>query len=294
MQLPGYESSQAVASDYYPGGGACKPSKAGGTARWVGPKQRESCKEAAEEHRLKINDLIQQTRSADAAAAGAQLAYQQTVVGLAGTLVGFFTLIAAVLAAFYAKRAAEAAERSISHALDTSRTELRAYISSESETVSQTGPKSFVVNVELKNVGATPAHNFAAETTVEFRYNNGGIFAMGSLPIRMGALSPGTPVNFDIPIQLDDDSQRAFNEEKGKIALDLIGVFRDSFGDEWIYNQDMSLTPEGFARGKVYTEHCRHRKADPPAPARKETQLRLPFRKKVDARKKAKHVASAS
>jgi hypothetical protein len=68
-------------------------------------READRCAEAAEQHRLQGNDLIQQTRAANAAQESAWMAYEATRISLAGLLGGFLTIIAASFAAYYARKA---------------------------------------------------------------------------------------------------------------------------------------------------------------------------------------------
>lgn len=65
-----------------------------------------------EEQRLRINDLIQQTRSANAAEATVSLTFDQSRITLVGSIFGFITMIVAIAAALYARQAATEAKRS--------------------------------------------------------------------------------------------------------------------------------------------------------------------------------------
>lgn len=132
------------------------------------------CDEAQEAYRLQTNDLIQQTRAADAAQAQSGLAYQGLWLGLVQAIGGIATLFAAIAAAAYARQAAWETRRSANAAIDTlvharqmSQLELRAYVDLIVKGVSVKRPgktsKDAVVNFDLhfKNFGNTPAKHFA-------------------------------------------------------------------------------------------------------------------------------------
>lgn len=107
--LPAYQRFQAKTSDYKAGGKACEPPAIEGLP--VGERQgkRDACAQEREEHRQVEEDLVQQTRSAEAAQATVPLIYHQSQVLLFGLVFGGATLLAAVAAAYFAKRAADAA-----------------------------------------------------------------------------------------------------------------------------------------------------------------------------------------
>jgi hypothetical protein len=74
-------------------------------------RKRDDCAKEAEEQRINTNDLIQQTRAADAAVAQADLAAQAIWLTFFQTLGGFLTLVAAGVAAYFAREAAEHTKR---------------------------------------------------------------------------------------------------------------------------------------------------------------------------------------
>lgn len=106
-RLPSYQISEAVKPDYRAGGSQCEPSVIAKLPVAEAASKRDTCEDAAEQHRLQSNDLTQQTRAADAAREGVFLNYNQAVLAVIGVIVGLFTLIAAGFAAWYAKRAAD-------------------------------------------------------------------------------------------------------------------------------------------------------------------------------------------
>ncbi len=103
-----FEYSDPRNADYRPGGGKCDQAA---LAKILDAKvrlgQAADCQEQAEEYRQNSDDLIQQTRSANAAQAQASIANQQLWIGWWQTLGGFLTLAAAIGAAIYARAAAK-------------------------------------------------------------------------------------------------------------------------------------------------------------------------------------------
>lgn len=97
---------------YKPGGHDCE-TKALAAIPDEGKRAKKSdeCAQKVEAYRQQANDLIQQTRAADAAQAQADIASQQLWAGWFQTLGGYLTLAAAVGAAYYAKKAAEETKR---------------------------------------------------------------------------------------------------------------------------------------------------------------------------------------
>lgn len=110
--LQTYSYERARSTEYQAGGVDCAPEALaslgkGGNAT----RKRQYCAEEAENHRLQTNDLIQQTRAADAAEAQADLAVQAAWTAFFQTIGGFLTLVAAGAAAIYARDAAAETRR---------------------------------------------------------------------------------------------------------------------------------------------------------------------------------------
>lgn len=102
-----------VPSTYVPGGSTCGTEELAELG--FGPRAdalRQECAEAAEAHRLQTNDLIQQTRAADAAEFQAKVSFRTSWIMLLQTIGAFLTLCAAAAAAIYARAAAREAKRS--------------------------------------------------------------------------------------------------------------------------------------------------------------------------------------
>lgn len=112
--LPAYEYSEGRTANYQPGGRGCEPQVlASIRERAKALAERDRCANEAEEHRLKSDDLVQQARTADATAAQTALTLDLTRFALWGTVGGLLTLIAASLAAYFARNAAYAARGSL-------------------------------------------------------------------------------------------------------------------------------------------------------------------------------------
>jgi hypothetical protein len=108
--LQSYGEEQPRDTKYRPGGSACEPAALIKLGREAGVRAADACRREAEEFRQKTNDLIQQTRSANAAEAQTEVSNQALWMLWFQTLGGFLTLFAAIGAALYARRAAVATE----------------------------------------------------------------------------------------------------------------------------------------------------------------------------------------
>jgi hypothetical protein len=176
--LPSYGWQDTAYSDYQAGGTSCKPEEIRALpADRERLRKREACEDAAEQHRINTNDLIQQTRAADAAAAGVWVAVWQSRATVFGLIVGFYTLAAAAFAAFYAreaaahtassvieaKRAADAAETALRDSMVANTAQLRAYLTIKRVYIKQ-GARN-AIWVDIANTGQTPAFSVKIQST---------------------------------------------------------------------------------------------------------------------------------
>lgn len=148
--------------NYQPGGSECQPSSLAAISdAKVRLRKADDCAEKAEEYRQASDDLIQQTRAANAAQAQADIANQQLWTGWLQTLGGFLTLCAAIAAAVYARDAAKEGRR----AADEAEGNHMSYIASERAILHAIGgkvgelsiTKRETVTIEIINRGRTAA-----------------------------------------------------------------------------------------------------------------------------------------
>jgi hypothetical protein len=252
--LPRYEQKQGPGPSYRPGGSECDPARLKGLSGGNAANEREDCEEAAEEHRLKQNDLVQQARSANAAEAITRLAYQQTLLLFLGTVVGFLTMGAAVYAAWFAKRAAEAAEKDLSHGLHAA----RAYLALDRDTASfDKASKTLTVQFVLKNVGTTPADKLLGTITNTFKYHSGEVVSLRVVPWTNGTTTPGLPVNLDYEMVLEEAEAQAFLTDKGQVWIEFVASYSNAFGEDWIYDHLLNVDARGLKSGTVWTIDCK-------------------------------------
>jgi hypothetical protein len=168
QELPEYTRDKEVEAGYYPGGQSCNPLAIGPFPDREQLGYTEACQEAREEYRLKANDLVQQTRAADAAQASAKFVYPQALFSLLGMGFGFLTLSAAAAAAIYARRAASETKRANDIATNTAAIDARPWLSIRNAEITVLGfhqddeGESFgvmhtIVCFDVHNSGKTPA-----------------------------------------------------------------------------------------------------------------------------------------
>lgn len=147
---------------YYPGGRRCQPLIINRLPWRERLERAEACRESAEMHRLQVNDLIQQRRAAYAAEASAVYANNQTWIALIGFAVGFLTLCAAIVAAYFAKKAAHAAENAVRANI--------SFVSAHME-IEKDPHHTAIIWIEFKNTGNSQAENFDFSVSFEFSGN---------------------------------------------------------------------------------------------------------------------------
>ena len=199
--IPRSEYLRGKQSGYQAGGPECEPNR---LERLVGPNaesERHACAKDAEEYRLTTEDLVQQTRSANAANLIVDLTYGQSLIAHWGLLAGVLTMVAAVAAAYFAWRAAKATEQSVEEAKAATRAadqsvaetkataqrQLRAYVFVERILLTEHGiDNSTYISIKIRNTGQTPAYKFRIWTQIEYNPDRMATFDPYTLPDRQG------------------------------------------------------------------------------------------------------------
>jgi hypothetical protein len=255
VDLPSYQELQGPKANYRPGGTSCDPARLRSIPGGNAPNERIRCEDAAEEYRLKRNDLVQQARSANAAEALVAFTYRQTGLLLVGTILGLLTLGAAAYAAWYAKRAAEAAEKDLAHSLHSARPHLNA--EDESVVIDENADPQFVARVVLRNVGGTPAEDLKGFILVMFLYFNGGRVRVRDEGWRNGTTGTDGTAALTFGFSLAPDEMRALKQGKGEICLKLNATFGNRFDEAWKYVHDLVIDQKSLGSGLIYTKNCR-------------------------------------
>jgi len=245
--IPVYQGLEAQGAQYRAGGSGCDPLRLQ-SLKGEAANERNRCAEAEEEHRLKSNDLVQQTRAANAAEAVARLTYNQSRLMVLQTIGGLITLFAAIFAAWYAKSAAEearrgatAAERGVTHATEVSQTELRASLKSEHETFKPSGDKDreYIVALKIRNVGQTPAHGLVIYADAVYISNKGARAPFPSPPTYIGTLVHDADIDNPSTILLTARQLSAITNKRARVHINYRITFLDDFKVSWVYYQDL-------------------------------------------------------
>ncbi len=183
--MPTYQFEAAREKPYTPS--VCS---AGANDKMASPAKRQSaasaCAKESEEYRLSTNDLIQQTRAADAAREQALIATQNLWLSYMQMIGGFLTLIAAGLAAFYAReaaketrRSADAAHDDLAHSREVSELQMRPYVKFTAgnatlrTVLDETHPNRIGFGLHFFNVGETPAIDSTVKYFVRLKFPSG-------------------------------------------------------------------------------------------------------------------------
>lgn len=150
------DGNNAQNTSYYPGGSGCKPDIINSLPVGERAEKASDCEEAREQHRLNTNDLVQQTRAANAAEWMATVSTKQTWILIVGLVFSFIALLAAAFAAVFAKEAADIARRAMVADqrpwVPFPKVKLASGLSYDSE-----GAAIFTLAVSARNIGKTPA-----------------------------------------------------------------------------------------------------------------------------------------
>lgn len=170
---------------YRPGGSECEPTALAALRdAKVRLNRTQDCQKQAEEYRQRSDDLVQQTRAANAADAQARVAVQGLWTSWFQTTGGFLTLAAAVAAAVYARDAAKEGKRTA----DEAESARKSFIETERGHLEFQHPQATVkdggikINFVTKNVGTALAEVIAVA------------FAIPSDAVWPGALDECEPV----------------------------------------------------------------------------------------------------
>lgn len=226
--LPRYEGLQEKAGDYHPGGPDCQPAMLRNLpSDREGIRQRDACAYEREEQRLKENDLAQQTRSANAAEAVTRLAYNQSVVLVVGAILGMWTLIAAVAAAVFARRASNSSDLSAKLA----KKQVSADLISTSVRVAIWGNEGGThFSFSANNVGQTTARDARLIGTLTVSVNDGDpVEDVLSQALRPAEITGRADARCNI--RVSDRPQHPQVGDTIKAAAEVALTFHDAFGD---------------------------------------------------------------
>jgi len=194
------------------------------------PTPDSGCDSGAEDRQ---SDLCAQWKAADAAAESARWALLTFVAGLAAIAIGGGTLVAAWLAARWAKKAADhtesganAAREAVAETREANRitqrlgeAQVRCYLGGVSAKIGYTPDGALVTNCVIKNSGQSPARHVGCEAEITF-------FLSSTKSFRKSHLIPAnTTFRADIAAQSEEEisigSFKDFSLEAAEIqALD--------------------------------------------------------------------------
>lgn len=204
------ESVKAIQSSYEANHPECQPPGLAKLSARKRPPKAADCAERAEQHYEQASGLVQARRQADAANASTILAYKQTWIAACGAVLGLLTLIAAGLAAYFAKQAADWTRASAEHT-KTGAEEARRSADASVSTLAETRKAN---QVQLR-----PYIAFDAPDDARFDVEN-------STPIRIMVKNFGTVPASEVVITHGDRvvnrpiaEQRVIHKQRSSIGL---------------------------------------------------------------------------
>ncbi|MBE2990874.1 hypothetical protein IFR23_02480 [Sphingomonas sp. CFBP 13603] len=149
--LPNHADMYEQDASYYPGSQACMPSRLAKLPPLQVDDEKYKCALALE--RESDRELAQTARSADSAVAAVEVGFRQTMLLIAGTIFGVWTLIAAAFAAWYGRAAAVAAQDGLKNSIEAQKPTIVFSLEDIVETVGQNASLTF--NIAATNVGGS-------------------------------------------------------------------------------------------------------------------------------------------
>lgn len=187
---PSQDGSGGQAQDpsYHPGGASCSPSAIKSLPPGERDVKRTDCQEAREQHRLNTDDLVQQTRSANASEWIAQITARQTWILIAGLNFSAIALGAAGLAAYFAREAARIARND-----QRPWVEIDGLIATGDIFMREDGVVGGSFEIKIRNVGRSPANSVNAWVHEVSFIHNSDYFNLELLPMLTGIFVKSAP-----------------------------------------------------------------------------------------------------
>lgn len=229
------------------------------------PVPNPPCREGEDNRQ---SDLCAQWKAADAADSASRAAW---VFGILGMLIGAATLIAAIKAAQYARKAAIHTETGANEAkrtadaaieaVELTRAQSHPHISVEELTC--TIEKDVLkVTVTLKNAGQTSAERFYVYTSAQYTVETGEIERFERAMFKHGTLAPGSPTSVTAPLVLELERVHALKAGEAVVRVELNVPFFDVFGGQWNFYLRLLIDADAVATKVPYTEECRQTRRD--------------------------------
>ena len=233
-QLPVYAQPKEQSATYQAGGADCRPEVLALLAGKEAASEGNRCSEASEQHRLQSDDLIQQTRAADAAQSGARTAFEATRVALWGLIGGLLTLVAAAFAAYYARRAYLETKRSADLAEKSLEITARPFIYLEGLDWEELSDDDTLFGLKftfrLGNLGHLPATNLRIYPSAELgELGKVTTPIYNANPITIGACPRGVTRKVFGYVLFKDDELELFNQNRLTIFLSVKVIFDTRF-----------------------------------------------------------------
>lgn len=158
------------------------------------------------------------------------------------------------------RRQANLAETQLAHTLHA----VRPYLTPKSETVEfrpgETPP--VVVWLKFMNTGGTAAHGLLLTANSVFR-NFEAKKIRTLIPGRWphGSVGREQPVDIEYKVYLSPADFAALESGMGEVRIIFRGVYSNEFGEDWVYETNLSVTKASIASGLVYTNDLQQHRA---------------------------------
>ena len=185
------------------------------------------------------------------------------LASFAGIVVGAGTLVAAVSAASWAKKAAEETERSansaeegLTHSREISRAQLRPYLFVDKIEMmpKKENPRLYEIKIVLKNSGITPARNIAVRTNAYLTNDSLMLkaFKRADQWMTAGAAAPSNVRLIFDGIYVGDDALKELKGGNLQIVLRLQYRYTDSGSGKFSESYDYYMDAAGYESAMFY------------------------------------------
>lgn len=221
--------------------------------------EADRCAEAAEEHRLKSDDLVQQTRSANATELSAGFAYEVTRLTLIGLIIGLATTVAAAFAAYYARKAYREAAKTRKHQKWASRLELQPFLywrTTETQVMKGTEEIGLQFYIVIHNTGHTPALNVVTKIRTSYRtldrtyereLNNKTL-----KPFRVPPRCDHKVLDF---VSISEEEWEKVSGWEAEIMIDITVTFDSRFAKGKSFRERKAGSGDAFEKGDFFAEY---------------------------------------
>lgn len=251
------DAGATSSSAYRAGGSSCHPEKLSKLADDAALAEFDRCADAAEEHRLKTEDLIQQMRSADAAEASVLISYEVAKMTLLGLIIGGLTCAAAFAAAFYARLAYKEAEKSRVHQGTATKLQLEPFVYWKETSIKiheMKGNVAIEADAHLFNAGSTPAFNLSSDLKIYLRKGKTKERLLIERITDCVIIPPSDRRRLLIYFDVTDSEWADIKEYRRDVLIELDATFNSQFEDGMTLSERRAGAGTDLTSGELYID----------------------------------------